>query len=63
MTSSSKPKRQVGTKIQHGKPSLNPRYRSGSPEELERLGVPTGSALIISPTPRGGSKTSRKDYP
>ena len=51
---SDKPKQQASPKIQHGKPSPNPLFRHISPEELERLGVPTGPALIISPP------TSRK---
>jgi hypothetical protein len=48
---SDKPKQPASPKIQHGKPSLQPRFPDISPEELERLGVPTGPALIISPTP------------
>lgn len=37
MTSSSKPKQPDWTKVQHGKPCLNPRLPSGSPEDLEQL--------------------------
>ena len=47
---SDKPKQQASPKIQHGKPSPNPLFRHISPEELEKLGVPTGPALIISPS-------------
>lgn len=56
MTSSDKPKPQASAKVQHGKPSDNPRFPRMSLEEARKLGIPTDPVLIISPTPRPTSK-------
>ena len=56
MTSFDKPKPQASVKLQHGKPSENPRYPRMSLERAKELGLTTEPVLIISPTPRPTSK-------
>jgi hypothetical protein len=43
--------------IKHGQPSKAPRLPTLSRAEAEKLGIPTGSVMIISPLPRRISKT------
>jgi hypothetical protein len=42
--------------IKHRQPSKAPRPPTLSKEQLEKLGIPTGSVMIISPLPRRISK-------